>query len=178
MIAAAFPGFLLAGVFFAALPILLHLLSRRPPAREPLPTARFLARDARTLLRLRRRPTDLPLLLVRVLFAITLAAAFAGITWTGQRSGAARVILLDAGADTLVNWDVARDEARRLESEVNSDTEPVILAYGLSSGHQIVSVADLEGLQRSERPASAQAGLRALRSTVSASRWGPWRPSG
>ena len=80
MIAAAFPGFLLAGVLFAVLPIALHLLTRRPPERKPLPTAQFLARDARTLLRLRRRPTDLWLLLVRVLFAVTVAATCAGLT--------------------------------------------------------------------------------------------------
>jgi len=171
MIVAAFPGFLLAGVLFAAMPIALHLLTRRPPEREPLPTAQFLTRDARTLLRLRRRPTDLLLLFVRVLFALTLAAACAGLTWTGQRSGAARVVLLDAGADSLSDWDVVLSEARRLQSETDTDTEAVILAYGLSDGHRIVNASDLERLQRAAQPATAEAGLRALRSAVLESQW-------
>ena len=78
MIRAALPGFLWAGAAFALLPLALHFVTRRPPDRQPLPTAHFLREDARTLVRLRRTPSDVMLLVIRMAFAFLLGA----LVWT------------------------------------------------------------------------------------------------
>jgi hypothetical protein len=164
MITALFPAFLAAGVVVAVIPVGLHLIARRPPERRPLPTARFLREDARTFLRLRRRPTDVPLLLLRVLFALTLGFAFAGLTWTRARSGDGRVVLIDGGADSMVDWDATvqstADHAR------SAGTDVVIVAYGLDGGPRVVALEDVASLERGSTHATYVEGLRALRSLV------------
>ena len=61
-----------AGVVFA-----LHLITTRRPPAAPLPTARFVpGGDARAASRA-SRPTDVPLLLLRVLALVLLGAAVA-----------------------------------------------------------------------------------------------------
>ena len=174
VISALFPGFLAAGAALAIAPILLHLLARRPPDRQPLPTARFLRNDARTFLRLQRRPTDLVVLAMRVLFAVSLGAAFAGMTWTSPRDGRGHIVLLDAGAAAQADWDAAREIAAA-ELTATSSTgagQSVVLAYGLDDGSRLVAAADLSALSRGTRPATAEDGLRALRSAaLSETRW-------
>lgn len=86
------PGFLLAGAILALVPVLLHLIARRPPARAPLPTARFLTPDRRMRVRIERRPTDLPLMALRCLFILLLLAAFAEPRLEPRRSGTLDVI--------------------------------------------------------------------------------------
>jgi len=174
VISALFPGFLAAGAAFAIAPILLHLLARRPPDRQPLPTARFLREDARTFLRLQRRPTDLVLLAVRVLFAVSLGAAFAGMTWTSARDGDGHVVLLDAGADQQADWDAARAiAAEELAAASSSDAgQSIVLAYGLDEGYRLVAAADLSALSRGTRSATAEDGLRVLRTAaLTETRW-------
>jgi hypothetical protein len=168
---AAAPAFLLAGGLLAVVPVVLHLLSRRPPARAPLPTARFLAEDPRTLLRIRRTPGDLPLLAARVLFALALGAAFAGLRWLPGREGTERVVLVDAGADSLVAWgsvvaavnEVAGSSTREAASSAGEGDLPLILAYGLDDGPKVVQAGELPGLQRGSSSATLEDGLRALR---------------
>jgi hypothetical protein len=174
MTGAAFPGFLIAGAVFAAVPVALHFLARRPPARAALPTARFLTEDPRTLLRLQRTPTDPWLLVVRVVFALALGAAFAGLSWTPGRSGAARVVLVDAGADPTVPWPEAVDAVRGAgeadagagvegRSEAGDGGAAIVVAYGLDEGPRVVDFDELPGLERGSRPATVEDGLRALR---------------
>jgi len=81
------------------------------------------------------------------------------------------VCLLDAGADSLTDWDAARNEARRLSAEVDAGTETLIVAYGLPTGHRVVDPADLDRLQRGPGRPTADDGLRALRSATAESRW-------
>jgi hypothetical protein len=108
------PALLAAGLLAALLPVLLHLIARRPPERTALPTARFLAPDARTALRLRRRPTDLLLLALRVLLLALLGAAAAGPAWLPRQRGTAELVLLDRGAAMDARaWAAAVAEARR-----------------------------------------------------------------
>jgi hypothetical protein len=175
MISALVPGFLAAGSILAIAPIVLHLLARRPPDREPLPTARFLREDARTLLRLQRRPTNLRLLAVRMLFALSLGAAFAGMTWTPGRAGTGLIVLLDAGADPGSDWGAARVTAQQTASATTdtpngtgtgAPTGAIILVYGLDDGPRIVAPEDVGQLVQGSLPATAEDGLRALRSTV------------
>lgn len=181
MITAAAPGFLIAGGLIAALPVLLHLLSRRPPDRVALPTARFLSEDPRTLLRLRRTPSDLPLLMMRVLFALALGAAFAGLRWAPERVGSREVILVDAGADSLVEWASLTDAVEEVASVAGATgtnsaggtaTEPpLVIAYGLDDGPRVVAADELRAVPRGSRPATVEEGLRALRREAARSRF-------
>jgi hypothetical protein len=163
VIAAAFPGFLVAAGVLATIPVALHFLARRPPARAALPTARFLTEDPRTLLRFQRKPMDAALLAVRLAFALALGAAFAGLSWMPERSGAVRVVLVDAGADPAVDWADVTDAVRAVDG-VGANTEAtLVVAYGLEGGARVVDAADLDGIERGVQPATAEEGLRALR---------------
>lgn len=97
-------GWLAAGVFAAAMPLAIHLWSRRRAARVCFPPARLILAAAAGQTR-RRRLRDALLLALRVLAVMILAAGFARPLW--QRSGVdapmsergtALVILLDASA--------------------------------------------------------------------------------
>ncbi len=113
MLTLARPGFLLAGLAAALIPLLLHLLARRPPASVALPTARFLRPDPRSRLRFRRRPSDPLLLVLRMLLLILLGAGLAGLRWIPSTSGTAEIVLLERGAGMEVSWERAVAEARR-----------------------------------------------------------------
>lgn len=114
MLQFARPALLAAGILAALVPLLLHLIARRPPERTALPTARFLAPDARTAIRLRRRPTDLLLLALRVLLLALLGAAAAGPAWLPRQRGTAELVLLDRSAAMDGRaWAAAVGEARR-----------------------------------------------------------------
>ncbi len=108
------PGLLAAGLLTALVPLVLHLIARRPPERVALPTARFLAPDSRTAIRLRRRPTDLLLLALRMLLLALLGAAAAGPAWLPRQRGTAELVLLDRSAAMEgPAWAAAVGEARR-----------------------------------------------------------------
>ena len=165
MISVLLPGFLLAGAGLAGVVGALHLLARRPPAREALPTARFLKEDARTLLRLQPRPTDVPLMMLRMGLVLCLAAAFAGMVWTPGRSGEGHVVLLDAGAGSGLEWDSAISLVAEATAGANG-AESVVVAYGLEDGAREVDIASLGSLERGTEAATAEDGLRALREVV------------
>jgi hypothetical protein len=93
----AAPAFLVAGALAMLVPLALHLIRRRPPGRVPLPTARFLAEDPRNAVRV-SRPTDLPLLVLRMLLLLLVGAAFSRPAWTPAPEGTSTVVLLDRGA--------------------------------------------------------------------------------
>lgn len=105
------PGLLFAGILLSVAPLLLHLLTRRPPERAPLPTARFLRPDRRTSVRIERRPTDVALLIVRMLFVLLLSLALAAPTWAPRRAGTHTVVMLDAGRGMADVWPGAIDDA-------------------------------------------------------------------
>ncbi|HEX9940030.1 MAG TPA: BatA domain-containing protein [Longimicrobium sp.] len=97
MITFATPAFVLAGALAALLPLALHLIRRRPPARAPLPTERFLTPDARTAIRF-SRPTDALLLALRMLLLFLAGAAFSRPAWVPDAQGTNEIVLLDRGA--------------------------------------------------------------------------------
>lgn len=169
MISTLFPGFLVAGALFATLPVALHLLARRPPDRRPLPTARFLREEQRTLLRMSRRPSDVPLLIVRMLFALTLGACFAGVTWASERTGVARVLLVDveAAADIGVEQLFATVRVAIEDGEESGLTTRVV-GYAADESGSLVASAELEELTFAvgESKTTAADGLRVLRSTM------------
>lgn len=109
----AVPGFLLAGALAALVPLALHLIRRRPPGRAPLPTARFLSEDPRNAVRV-SRPTDVPLLVLRMLLLLLLGAALARPAWVPAPRGTSTVVLLDRGASMAgAGWAAGIGAARR-----------------------------------------------------------------
>lgn len=169
MISALFPGFLAAGALFAAVPVVLHLLSRQPPDRQELPTARFLREDRRTLLRLTNRPTDLLLLLTRVLFALALGVGFAGVTWNVEREQHARIVLVDVEAAAAIGMDSLQSALRAaVTSSPDDETSVRTVAYAIDeTGALLTSGEPAELLDAVGAPwSSAADGLRALRADV------------
>lgn len=114
MLEFARPGFLAAGALAALLPVLVHLIARRPPERRALPTQRFLRPDPRTAIRLRRRPTDLLPLALRMALLLLLGAGLAGPAWVPPAAGTAEIVLLDRGAGAAAAWVGQLVEARRI----------------------------------------------------------------
>jgi Aerotolerance regulator N-terminal len=109
----ALPAFLAAGALAMLLPLALHLIRRRPPLRAPLPTARFLVEDPRNAVRV-SRPTDLPLLALRMLLLLLLGFGLARPAWIPAPRGTSTVILLDrGGAMRGAGGRAAVGEARR-----------------------------------------------------------------
>ncbi|MEZ4456159.1 MAG: BatA domain-containing protein [Gemmatimonadales bacterium] len=88
----------LAGLVFAAVPIILHLLARREPPTVVFPATRYLA-DATRLHQRRLRLEHLLLLILRTLLIVALVLAAAGPSWPTGGLGAhpptAAVIVLD-----------------------------------------------------------------------------------
>ena len=113
MLTLAVPAFLVAGALAMLVPLALHLIRRRPPMRAPLPTARFLAEDPRNAVRV-SRPTDLPLLALRMFLLLLLGLALARPAWLPAPEGTSTVVLLDHGAAMRnAGWNAAVSEARR-----------------------------------------------------------------
>lgn len=113
MLILGLPAFLLAGALAMLVPLGLHLIRRRPPMRAPLPTARFLVEDPRNAVRV-SRPTDLPLLVLRMLLLLLFGFALARPAWIPAPQGTSTVVLLDRGAAMRGDgWRAALNEARR-----------------------------------------------------------------
>lgn len=186
------PGFLLAGALLALVPPVLHLISRRPPERAPLPTARFLTPDPRTRIRVERRPTDLLLLALRSLFVLLLGLAFASPVWAPRRSGTVTVVALDRGAAMAAVWREAVDTARAILAASEGPAILVVFdtaATRLDPGRPSVAALDsLAGAGPGGGPADYAAAFRGLRDAalsavaaesarawlVTLPRWGAW----
>jgi Aerotolerance regulator N-terminal len=109
----ALPAFLAAGALAMLVPLALHLIRRRPPVRAPLPTARFLVEDPRNAVRV-SRPTDVPLLILRMLLLLLLGLALSRPAWIPAPEGTSTVVLLDRGAAMGADgWRAAVGQARR-----------------------------------------------------------------
>jgi hypothetical protein len=152
------PWFLAPGVLAAVIVTALHFLVRSPVRRAPLPTLRFLSPAQHTAVRLRRRPHDLLLLALRVLFALSLAAAFARPVWTANTVDRARILLLDRGGGMAGVWNAALDSVgARLDDDplmvIAFDTVAVVAPRGQ------VDVAWLEEL-RETGPSDAESDYR------------------
>ncbi|HEX6370400.1 MAG TPA: BatA domain-containing protein [Longimicrobium sp.] len=128
MLTLAVPAVLVAGALAMLVPLALHLIRRRPPGRAPLPTARFLVEDPRNAVRV-SRPTDLPLLVLRMLLLLLLGFGLARPAWLPTPEGTSTVVLLDRGSAMRGDgWRAAVGEARRtlLDAEGESRGELVM----------------------------------------------------
>lgn len=106
------------GGLSVALPVLVHLYSRRPPREAPFPSLRFL--EASRLLPTRRtRISDLPLLLVRVAILVMAVAALAQPAWQSVRSASSNAVARAVVVDTLAGAGSPADRSA-LEQTVTS----------------------------------------------------------
>lgn len=191
MIAFLAPGFLLAGAVAALVPLVLHMLTRTPPERRPLPTARFLTADHRTRLRL-RAPTHRWHLALRMLLLALLGTAFARPEWRPVRGGHQTVVLLDAGSAMASVWEAAVDAASARVGPGGMDGTLVVFDTGAAI-FRAPTGALLDSL-RGAPPAAiegdylaAMRGLRLAAATLDADsataalitrpRWGAWSPA-
>jgi len=140
------PIFFYIGLGIAASAIALHFIVTRQPASSPLPTVRFIPVSAVRVTTVAPIPEDLLLLLVRVLAAILIGAAFARPVLTSTKRPVARIVMADVSRGV---GDIAmvRDGARALLSEGDA-----LIVFD-SSAHVVrENVADSAArLARSER---------------------------
>lgn len=137
MLSFALPWVAGAGLLLGLVPLVLHFLVRRPPARAELPTARFLTPDPRTRVALDRRPRDLLLLLLRVAFLLLLGLGLAGPRLVGERDGTATWVLLDGDPGMVPMWEEALSATR----EVLSGLEGKILLLAMGEVVREIPVA-------------------------------------
>jgi len=94
------PGFLFASLAVAAAIVALHFIVTRQPRAAILPTARFVPDTRATTVAPARRPSDLLLMLLRVLLVLAAGAGLAKPVLTPSRGAEARVILVDVSSAT------------------------------------------------------------------------------
>ncbi len=106
------PGFFLASLAAAVAVVALHFIVTRQPKAGVLPTARFVPDLQATSTARATRPSDLLLMLLRVLLVLAVGAGLARPIFKPARSARARVILVDASSSVR---DIAalRDSARQ-----------------------------------------------------------------
>ncbi len=105
------PGYFLAAFAVAAAVIALHFIVTRQPRAGILPTARFVPELPATATARATRPSDLLLLLLRVLLVLAVGAGLAQPVVKPSRGEAARVILVDASR-SVADIDALRDSVR------------------------------------------------------------------
>jgi hypothetical protein len=107
------PGFLLASIAVAAAIVALHFIVTRQPRSAVLPTARFVPDTRATTVAPARRPSDLLLMLLRVLLVLAAGAGLARPILTARRGVEARVILVDVARSARDSMAI-RDSVRAL----------------------------------------------------------------
>ena len=95
------PGFLFASLGVAAAIVALHFIVTRQPRTAFLPTARFVPDTMATTVARANRPSDLLLMLLRVLVVLAAGAGLAKPVLTPSRGASARVILVDVSRSSL-----------------------------------------------------------------------------
>ena len=109
------PGYLLAAVAVAAIIAALHFIVVRQPRSTMLPTARFVPDTRATTVAPAHRPSDLPLMLLRMLIVLAAGAGLAKPVLSPSRAAIARVILVDvsrSARDSLATRDSVRSVYR------------------------------------------------------------------
>lgn len=104
------PGFLFAAFGVAALVTALHFIVTRQPRAGVLPTARFIPDLPATATARATRPSDLLLMLLRILIVLAAGTALAGPVIKPTRAANARVILVDVSR-SLRGSESIRDSA-------------------------------------------------------------------
>lgn len=157
------PGFLVAGVAAAMAVLALHLIALQRPRRYMLPTARFVPESAARAAALTRRPSDLLLLLLRMLALLALGAAFARPVILPERSPRRQILVVDR-SDAVADVGELRDSvlAHRAAGDV------VILVDSAARAMAASTLDSLGALTLARERASLAAGLVAARRMATA----------
>ena len=107
------PGFFFASLAVAAAIVALHFIVTRQPRAGILPTARFVPDTRATAIAPARRPSDLLLMLLRVLLVLAAGAGLAKPVFKPSRGAEARVILVDVSRSARDSTAV-RDSVRSI----------------------------------------------------------------
>jgi hypothetical protein len=107
------PGFLWGAIAVAAGIVALHFIVTRQPRASVLPTARFVPDSAATATVRDARPSDLLLMLLRMLVVLASGAALARPVIKPNRQTSARVFLMDDSRG-VANVSEAADSVKRL----------------------------------------------------------------
>ena len=179
MIGFAMP-WVFAGALAAALAIMaLHFLSVRQPRVLLLPTARFVPeRDARAVAR-QAKPSDLPLLLLRVIALLSAGAALAGARCGERGARRSSIVVIDAAqrADSVA---LLRAASAAPTDDVAAAEPPLVLwVKGVSDDPGVAITA---AIREAARQAQANSSLSELSlavvvpETVRSRRgWDAWR---
>jgi hypothetical protein len=125
------PGFLFASMAVAAAIVALHFIVTRQPRSAILPTARFVPDTRATTVAPARRPSDLLLMLLRVLIVLAAGAGLARPVLTPRRGAEARVILVDvsrSARDSVAMRDSVRAIYRNQDAVVLFDSSARLVA--------------------------------------------------
>lgn len=106
------PGFFLASIAVAAAVIALHFIVTRQPRAGVLPTARFVPDLPATATARATRPSDLLLMLLRVLIVLAVGAGLGRPVFRPSRKASARVILADVSRN-VTDAAALRDSVKR-----------------------------------------------------------------
>jgi hypothetical protein len=106
------PYFLWIGLGVSAAVAALHFIVTRQPQSEPFPTARFVPDIAIEAVSRAREPSDLLVLVLRLLAVMSLATAFSGPIVSPKRASTTRIILADLSKGSA-NISAIRDSAAK-----------------------------------------------------------------
>jgi Aerotolerance regulator N-terminal len=125
------PGFLFASLAVAAAIVALHFIVTRQPRAAILPTARFVPDTRATTVAPAKRPSDLLLMLLRVLLVLAAGAGLAKPVLTPSHGAEARVILVDvsrSARDSIAIRDSVRAIYRNGDAVVAFDSSARLVA--------------------------------------------------
>src|SRR5687768_10484541 len=125
------PGFLFASLAVAAAIVALHFIVTRQPRAGILPTARFVPDTRATTIAPAKRPSDLLLMLLRMLVVLAAGTALAKPVLTPSRGAEARVILVDvsrSARDSMAIRDSVHAYYRSGDAVVAFDSSTRLLA--------------------------------------------------
>ena len=130
------PGFFFASLAAAAGVVALHFIVTRQPRAGVLPTARFVPDLPATAIARDTRPSDLLLMLLRVMLVLAAGAGLARPVFEPTRRADIRVVLADASrsvTDTIAFRDSVRAALREGDALVIFDSNARFVAGGLDS---------------------------------------------
>jgi hypothetical protein len=129
------PGYFVASLVVAAAIVALHFIVTRQPRAGILPTARFVPDTRATTVARARRPSDLLVMMCRVLLVLAAGAGLAKPVLTPSRGAEARVILVDvsrSARDSLAMRDSVRATYRNQDAVVLFDSSARVVAGNVS----------------------------------------------
>lgn len=159
------PGFFFASLVVAAGIVALHFIVTRQPRAAILPTARFVPDLPATATARATRPSDLLLMLLRVLLVLAAGAGLAKPILKPSRGAQARVILADVSRSTR-NAAAMRDSVRSLYRDHDA-----LVVFDSSARLVTTGAADsIASLQSSSKQGNLSAALIAAMRAGSALR--------